>query len=149
MKDNDFLSEHANFTVRLTITTFRWEPIDSDRCRNAIHVHCYFRTTQLGVLFALEGNPGAMPKDVAEILGTSKSAMTALMDRMEAGGLVRRQLSDEDGRALHLFASPEGLAKTAAARPVLARLNARLTRDFNERELATISRFLSAILERF
>jgi len=104
---------------------------------------------QLGVLFILEKTPNALLKDVSEALGVNKSAVTTLVDRMEAAGLVRRRPSDEDGRAMHLLATPEGLRKAAAARPVLARLNARLTDGFDEREIATVGRFLQSILQRF
>jgi DNA-binding MarR family transcriptional regulator len=104
---------------------------------------------QLGVLFLLEKKPGAMLKDVSDGLGINASAITALIGRMEDAGLVRRRPSDDDGRAVHMFATADGLAKVAAARPILAKLNARLTADFNEREIATVGRFLAAILERF
>ena len=104
---------------------------------------------QLGVLFLLEKRPGAMLKDVSDGLGINASAITALIGRMEDAGLVRRRPSDDDGRAVHMFATGEGLARIAAVKPVLARLNARLTADFSEREIATIARFLNAILERF
>jgi DNA-binding MarR family transcriptional regulator len=106
-------------------------------------------TTQLGVLFLLQKNPGAMFKDVGDALGINASAITALVSRMEDGGLVRRQPSNDDQRAIHLFATADGLARATAARPILARLNARLTEDFSERELTTIARFLNLILERF
>jgi DNA-binding MarR family transcriptional regulator len=106
-------------------------------------------TTQLGVLFILESKPGASPKEVSEALGVNKSAVTALIDRMEAAGLVQRQSSNVDGRAVHLFATPEALAKAAAARPILARFNAQLTDGFSEREIAAIGRFLQSILQRF
>jgi DNA-binding MarR family transcriptional regulator len=106
-------------------------------------------TTQLGVLFFLQKNPGALLKDVSDELGVNASAITALIARMEDAGLVRRQPSSDDQRAIHLFATAGGLAKAAAARPILARLNARLTDDFSEREIATVARFLDAILERF
>lgn len=104
---------------------------------------------QLGVLFLLEKNPGAMLKEVSDGLGINASAITALIGRMEDAGLVRRRPSDDDGRAVHMFATAEGLAKIAAVKPVLARLNARLTADFSEREIAAVARFLDAILERF
>jgi DNA-binding MarR family transcriptional regulator len=104
---------------------------------------------QLGVLFLLEKKPGAMLKDVSDGLGINASAITALIGRMEDAGLVRRRPSDSDGRAVHMFATADGLAKVAAARPILAKLNARLTEDFSEREIATIGRFLAAILDRF
>jgi len=106
-------------------------------------------TTQLGVLFFLQKSPGALPKDLSDALGVNASAITALIARMEDSGLVRRQPSRDDQRAIHLFATASGLAKAAAARPVLARLNARLTGDFSERDIATVARFLDAILERF
>jgi MarR family transcriptional regulator, organic hydroperoxide resistance regulator len=105
-------------------------------------------TTQLGVLFLLQKSPGALPKDLSDALGVNASAITALIARMEDAGLVRRQAS-RDQRAVHLFATTSGLAKAAAARPILARLNARLTGDFSEREIATVARFLEAILARF
>ncbi len=106
-------------------------------------------TTQLGVLFILEKRPGALLKDVSEALGVNKSATTTLVDRMETAGLVRRQPSSDDGRAVHLLATREGLAKAVAARPILARLNARLTDGFDEREIATVGRFLHSVLDRF
>src|SRR5579863_8413109 len=92
--------------------------------------------TQLGVLFILERSPGALLKEVSEALGVNKSAITALIDRMEAAAFVRRQPSNDDGRAVHLFATETGLKKAAAARPILARLNARLTEGFDEHEVA-------------
>jgi DNA-binding MarR family transcriptional regulator len=106
-------------------------------------------TTQLGVLFLLEKSPGALFKEVSDGLGVNASAITALIGRMEDAGLVRRQPSDGDQRAIHLFATASGLAKAAAARPILARLNTRLTAGFSEREIATVGRFLDAILDRF
>ncbi len=104
---------------------------------------------QLGVLFILEKNPGAMLKEVSDGLGINASAITALIGRMEDAGLVRRRPSDDDGRAVQMFATADGLAKIAAVKPILARLNARLTADFSEREIATVARFLDAIVERF
>jgi DNA-binding MarR family transcriptional regulator len=105
--------------------------------------------TQLGVLFFLQKNSGALLKEVSDALGVNASAITALIARMQDAGLVRRQPSSDDQRAIHLFATASGLAKAAAARPILARLNGRLTGDFSEREIATVARFLDAILERF
>jgi len=105
--------------------------------------------TQLGVLWLLELRPGAMLKDISDELGINASAITALIGRMEDAGLVRRELSEADGRVAHVFATPQGLAKAAAARPILAKLNAHLMQDFSDREIATVARFLNEILQRF
>ena len=105
--------------------------------------------TQLGVLLFLQKSPGALLKDVSDALGVNASAITALIGRMEDAGLVRRQPSNDDQRAIHLYATTSGLAKAASARTILGRLNARLTGDFSEREIATVARFLDATIERF
>jgi DNA-binding MarR family transcriptional regulator len=105
--------------------------------------------TQLGALFILENQPGTSPKQVSDILGINKSATTMLIDRIEQAGLVRREPSENDHRVVHLFATPAGLAKAAAARPILARLSRKLTLPFNESEMAVVVRFLESILERF
>lgn len=105
--------------------------------------------TQLGALFILERDAGASPKQVSETLGINKSATTMLVDRMEQAGLVRREPSDNDHRAIRLFATSAGLAKAAAARPILARLSRKLTLPFDESEIAVVARFLESILERF
>jgi DNA-binding MarR family transcriptional regulator len=64
-----------------------------------------------------------MLKDVSDALGINPSAITALIGRMEDAGLVRREFSDNDGRAAHIYATSQGLAKAAAARLVLAKFN--------------------------
>jgi DNA-binding MarR family transcriptional regulator len=105
--------------------------------------------TQLGALFILEKTPGAPPKLVSETLGINKSATTMLIDRMEQAGLVRREPDENDHRSIRLFATPAGLAKATAARPILSRLGKKLTLPFSESEIAVIARFLESILDRF
>ena len=106
-------------------------------------------TAQLALLFVLEKEPGASPREASERLGVNASAITGLISRMEDAGLVRREGGAEDGRVVRLFATEAGLAKAAAGKPIIARLNARLTAGFGEDEIATVARFLGAILERF
>ena len=96
-------------------------PILVNRCYNC-HSDAFkeaggISTTQLGVLFFLQKSPGALLKDVSDALGVNASAITALIGRMEDAGLVRRQPSSDDQRAVHLFATANGVARVAAARP--------------------------------
>jgi len=105
--------------------------------------------TQLGVLFLLEERPALMLKDLSEELGVNASAITALVDRMEEAGLVKRKPSALDERAQLLYATTAGNKISAAARPILARLNARLLQGFDEREIEAVCRFLNSIVQRF
>lgn len=101
------------------------------------------------MLFVLEKKPGAMLKDLSEELGINATVITALIDRMEDAGRVRRQPSNEDGRAALLFCDPrcarQGCGGAAPSRPHERAPHAGLS----ERNIATIARFFNALLKRF
>jgi MarR family transcriptional regulator, organic hydroperoxide resistance regulator len=105
--------------------------------------------TQLGVLFFLEKNPGALLKDIGDEFKINPSAITGLIGRMEESGLVRRRPSRDDARSVQIYATAEGLNKARAAQPILGHLNARLMTGFTEQEITTVARFLNSILDRF
>ncbi|MFP1602959.1 MarR family winged helix-turn-helix transcriptional regulator [Microbacterium sp. 2216-1] len=60
---------------------------------------------------------------VAELAGMSRAAVSALLKRLEAEGLVSRTPSENDGRSILIEATPEGAA-----------LMAEVYRDYNARE---------------
>jgi DNA-binding MarR family transcriptional regulator len=102
--------------------------------------------TQIGVLFYLattrrdagEGteSQGFRPGELATALGLTAAAATGLLDRMEAAGLAQRRADARDGRAFTISLTAAG------------RREDELTAGFDERELATISRFLRTAIER-
>lgn len=52
--------------------------------------------------------------EIAEHLGVGQSAVTPLVDRLEAQGVVQRRRSDEDRRVWHVALTEEGEAVVAA-----------------------------------
>lgn len=60
---------------------------------------------------------------VAELTGMSRAAVSALLKRLEAEGLVTRTPAENDGRSILIDATPQG-----------ARLMAEVYRDYNSRE---------------
>ncbi|HEY6332862.1 MAG TPA: MarR family transcriptional regulator [Blastocatellia bacterium] len=91
----------------------------------------------------------ALQKDIGDEFKINPSAITALIARMEDSGLVERQPSSDDARSIRIFATPDGLDKARAARPILARLNGRLMAGFTQNEIETVARFLESIVDRF
>jgi DNA-binding MarR family transcriptional regulator len=55
--------------------------------------------------------------ELASSLLLSQSGVTRLVDRLERGGLVRRERCDSDGRGFFAVLTPAGLARFRAARP--------------------------------
>jgi DNA-binding MarR family transcriptional regulator len=70
---------------------------------------------QLGALRALDGRDLRM-SDLAGLLGLAESSTTRLVDRLEAGGLVRRGTSPSDRRCVVVGLTAEGRRVTAEVR---------------------------------
>ena len=105
--------------------------------------------TQLGVLLFVQQHPECLQKEVAEALGLKLPAVTGLVGRMEASGLLRKQPCPQDGRASRLQLTPRGRALLGKAGPLITELNGRLTAGFSEAEIKVVLRFLNGILEHF
>ncbi len=83
------------------------------------------------VLFTLTIEDGLRASEVAKRAGHSKSRLTALVDTLEAKKLLKRRVSETDGRVhtLHI---------TQAGRDLIDRHKAR-TKELNEQMLAPFS----------
>jgi len=103
---------------------------------------------QLGALFHLVGSAGCLHKELADALGVQPAAVSGLVDRMSASGLVERRACSEDARAQRLHATAAGKRIASKARPVVAELQRALVAGFTADELAVVERFLSVAAER-
>jgi MarR family transcriptional regulator, organic hydroperoxide resistance regulator len=105
-------------------------------------------TVQLGALFHLTGHDGCLHKELADALGIQPAAVSGLVDRMAAAGLVQRRICADDGRAQRLHATAAGKRIAGKARPVVAGMQAALVAGFSGDEIAIIARFLAMAAER-
>jgi DNA-binding MarR family transcriptional regulator len=104
---------------------------------------------QLGTLFHVDQHPGCTLVDIATVLDLQKSAVTAIVRRLERARVIRREVHPTDGRSSILFATARGHATAAKAGPVLQRLTAGVLDGFAQRDVAVIYRFLHSVLGRF
>ena len=104
---------------------------------------------QLGVLFYLQNNNGCLLKDISRELSQNNSAVTTLVERMEKNGLLRKQVSETDGRAFQVFSTKKGIEIAERGLPVIGEFNSKLTDNMSEAELDTIHDFLDKALTRF
>ncbi len=70
---------------------------------------------QMLVLHALADTGHEMPRDIARRLGVSQATVTALIDRLEARGLVRRERRQADRRMVWVILTEPGRALLDAA----------------------------------
>jgi len=65
--------------------------------------------TQVSVLFALVRQGSRRPGDLAEREGINPTLMSRVVGGLETAGLARRVPDPEDGRAVRVDATPEGV----------------------------------------
>ncbi len=100
---------------------------------------------QAGVLFTLAQADGQTMGELATALDLAPSAMSGLVQRLEALGWVARHADAHDGRTLRVWLLPAGQAQLPALKKALQRINARLAEGFTEAELAVVARWLAHV----
>ncbi|MCF1595722.1 MarR family winged helix-turn-helix transcriptional regulator [Streptomyces muensis] len=81
-------------------------------------------TAQLGALFAVRDEPGITQQELARTLGLRESAVTGLVGRLTAAGLVAKRAHPREHRAVVLELTGDGAAALDAAQPEVDRFNA-------------------------
>ncbi|HET6332130.1 MAG TPA: MarR family transcriptional regulator [Polyangiales bacterium] len=82
--------------------------------------------------------------EIAAHTGLAATSVTALIDRLEARGLVRRAADANDRRKVLVEPVPQRTAELNQPYAAIASATTSLMRRFDERELAAIAEFLNA-----
>jgi DNA-binding MarR family transcriptional regulator len=87
------------------------------------------------------------PVELGQRLGIRSASATALVDRLERSGHVRRQADQDDRRRVALVPSEQSAARTMAAMaPMLAGIEAAAAR-LTDAERSAVTRFLTEAAE--
>jgi DNA-binding MarR family transcriptional regulator len=100
---------------------------------------------QAGVLFVLARHDGVSMGALAQALDLAPSAVSGLVQRMEALGWVVRRASAQDARTQQLWLEPAGQAQLPGLRQATQRINQRLAEGFTPAELQTVARWLAHV----
>jgi DNA-binding MarR family transcriptional regulator len=84
--------------------------------------------------------------ELAREMSIDAGAMTRMVDRLAAKGLVERLRSETDRRVVHLRLTPEGEAAAKLIPDVLADVNNDFLRGFNKAEWQQMKDFLQRML---
>ena len=99
------------------------------------------------VLLALENSPEGRLRigDLTSHVNVSRSGLTRLVDKLEAAGLVERQMNRNDRRSFEVILTPECRAERAKTWPTYARIIAEVFgNNYSDEEAA----LLASLLER-
>jgi MarR family transcriptional regulator, multiple antibiotic resistance protein MarR len=97
----------------------------------------------------LASGPGE-PKsaaDLCKVISYDAGAMTRMLDRLEAKGLIRRTRSSQDRRLLNLELTEEGRAAYPRMREIAMNVTNRYLRGFSKTEARQLESLLNRMLE--
>lgn len=103
---------------------------------------------QGAVLFHLQRRDGARMGDLAAALGLGGPAVSGLIDRMEALGMVTRQREKGDARAARVFLTARGRDLSGQVTERLRAFNEAMREGFTEEQMETVYGFLAALARR-
>ncbi|MFI5977798.1 MarR family winged helix-turn-helix transcriptional regulator [Streptomyces sp. NPDC051452] len=104
-------------------------------------------TAQLAALYAIRDRPGGTQGELARRLEVRESAVTGLVRRLTAAGLVARDRHPDEHRAVVLELTDEGRAALDAVRSELDRFNAELRAVLGEDGFTRTAEALHRLVE--
>lgn len=119
--------------------------LDTELAREEMLAPLEVTSAQLIVIVSLAGQDGATSaSELCKGISYDAGAMTRMLDRLEAKGLVRRTRSPDDRRLVNLELTPAGQAAYPRLREVSMRVLNHALRDFTGDEV----RSLESLLQR-
>ena len=94
------------------------------------------------MLFALAKVDGSTMGQLAKALDLAPSAVSGLVQRMEALQWVQRRPCPNDARTQRVWLLDAGRIQIPALKQALKRVNDRLSESFSDEELHTVARWL-------
>ena len=85
--------------------------------------------------------------DLCKVISYDAGAMTRMLDRLEATGLIRRRRSAEDRRLMHVELSEEGQAAYPRMREIAMGITNAMLRGFTKTEARQLESLLTRMLE--
>jgi DNA-binding MarR family transcriptional regulator len=115
--------------------------------RNVIAERLGLNVTDLECLGLLFQKRLSTPSELSRHTGLTSGATTAMLDRLERSGLIRRRPNPADRRGTIIELEPSGAETVGPWFNSARNAQARLVSEFSERELGTIADFLEGMAQ--
>jgi MarR family transcriptional regulator, multiple antibiotic resistance protein MarR len=102
-------------------------------------------TAQYIVIVKLGSNRAGTPADLCKAMQYDTGAMTRLLDRVEAKGLIKRVAHGADRRCVGLEITEEGKELYPRLIDILVKLNRKALKGFSKDEAASLERMLRRV----
>lgn len=106
-----------------------------------------FNGAQGRILFVLWERDGITISELSEKTGLAKTTLTAMLDRLEKIGHIRRKSDPADRRALKIVLTPEARGLKSQYDAVSAEMNEIFYGGFSDEEILAFEAYLGKVLE--
>lgn len=101
--------------------------------------------TRFTLMLLIRENPGIRSVDLARILEVARSGMVRLIDILEQGGLITREVDQNDRRNQSLVLTDHGEHKLSQMEKVVEAHEARMTARLSKSEVETLLELLGRV----
>ena len=102
--------------------------------------------TQWIALMTLTQHSCVSPTELSEQMGHDMGALTRLVDELQRDGLVRRERSEQDRRAVEIAITPEGRRVANGGKRIVVGLLNRLVQPYSAEEIEGLIALLQKLL---
>ncbi len=102
---------------------------------------------QYAALRVVADHPGLDQASLASIIAFDRATVGGVVDRLEAKGLLRREIRRTDRRARYLHVEPAGLARLDAVTPLVRGVQDKTLAALDANERATLVALISKALK--
>ena len=106
-----------------------------------------FNGAQGRILYVLWQGDGLTISQIGSQTSLANTTLTSMLERMEAGGMIRRAPSPQDRRAQLIFLTEAARALQADYEAISQRMNALYYKGFMEEEVRQLEGYLMRILD--
>jgi len=103
--------------------------------------------TQLRLLFQLRDHGGVSNAELADRLYVTRPSISALLERLERGGFIRREISPVDRRGICIWLEDRGQEVIASLRTELREYVGSLMESMNDQELQALTSALDVLID--
>jgi len=100
---------------------------------------------QFIVLKILSKRDGICQNDLAFITERDKTSLTRLISSLDAKGMVKRKIADDDHRKKMIFVTKKGVHNLQEAWPIMTKLEDKIAKGIDSNELANILSLLDKV----
>ena len=104
-------------------------------------------SVQFAALSVIAANPGLDQATLASAIAFDRVTTGGVIDRLEAKGLVRREIAKGDRRSRRLHLQPEGEVVLKGATPVVRHIQAAMLEGLSEKDRSMLLRLHAKALE--